>query len=53
LHIFTFVVFDGKGIECNIDCKIKYFHEEPGWRNWQTQRTQNLSVGFSLFPMSL
>jgi hypothetical protein len=41
LHSFTFVVLDGKGIEYKIDFKIKYFHEAPGWRNWQTQRTQN------------
>jgi hypothetical protein len=40
LHIFTFVVFDGKGIESNIDCKIKDLPSKPGWRNWQTQRTQ-------------
>ena len=26
--------------------KIKYFHEVPGWRNWQTQRTQKTLVGF-------
>ena len=25
-------------------CRIKYFHEVPGWRNWQTQRTQNPPV---------
>ena len=41
LHSFTIVVLDEKGRECEISCKIKHFHEVPGWRNWQTQRTQN------------
>jgi hypothetical protein len=41
LHSFTIVVLDEKDRECEIGCKIKHFHEVPGWRNWQTQRTQN------------
>src|SRR6201987_163264 len=40
-HSFTFAVVDEKDIECEIGCRIKHFHEVPGWRNWQTQRTQN------------
>jgi hypothetical protein len=44
LHSFTIVVLDEKDIECEISCKIKHFHEVPGWRNWQTQRTQNPPV---------
>src|ERR1700690_2160395 len=40
LHSFTIVVWDEKDIECEISCRIKHFYEEPGWRNWQTQRTQ-------------
>jgi hypothetical protein len=31
---------DEKDRECEIRCEIKHFHEAPGWRNWQTQRTQ-------------
>src|ERR1700684_2384207 len=41
LHSVTIAVLDEKDIECEISCKIKHFHEVPGWRNWQTQRTQN------------
>ena len=41
LHSFTFAVVDEKDIECEISCRIKHFHKVPGWRNWQTQRTQN------------
>ena len=44
LHSFTIVVLDDKDIECEISCKIKHLHEAPGWRNWQTQRTQNPPV---------
>ena len=40
-HSFTFAVVDEKDLECEIGCRIKHFHEVPGWRNWQTQRTQN------------
>ena len=28
-------------VKCEISCKSRHFHEVPGWRNWQTQRTQN------------
>jgi hypothetical protein len=55
LHSFTIVVLDDEDIECEIGCRIKHFNEVPGWRNWQTQRTQNppvlgtLQVRF-LFP---
>ena len=38
---FTIVVLDEEDIECEMSSKIKHFHEVPGWRNWQTQRTQN------------
>jgi hypothetical protein len=41
LHSCTFVILDEKGTEPLTDRKIKHFHEAPGWRNWQTQRTQN------------
>src|ERR1700747_3692928 len=41
LHSFTIVVLDEKDRQCEISCRIKHFHEVPGWRNWQTQRTQN------------
>ena len=44
LHSCTFVGLDEKGTESVIGCKIKHFHEVPGWRNWQTQRTQNPPV---------
>ena len=44
LHGFTFAVVDDEDIECEIRCKIKHVQEEPGWRNWQTQRTQNPPV---------
>ncbi len=40
-HSFTIYVLDEKDGECEISCRIKHFHEVPGWRNWQTQRTQN------------
>ena len=43
LHSFTIVVLDvldERDIECEICCRNKHFHEVPGWRNWQTQRTQ-------------
>ena len=43
-HSFTIYVWDKKDIECEISFRIKHFHEEPGWRNWQTQRTQNPPV---------
>ena len=55
LHSFTFVVFVHQR-DLVINClRNKHFHEVPGWRNWQTQRTQNppvlgtLQVRF-LFP---
>ena len=35
------VVLGGEGIEYEIVFKINSFHPQPGWRNWQTQRTQN------------
>jgi hypothetical protein len=41
LHTFTFAVVDEKDIECETSRRIRHFHEVPGWRNWQTQRTQN------------
>jgi hypothetical protein len=41
LHSFTFAVSDAREMECEIARKIKHFEVEPGWRNWQTQRTQN------------
>src|SRR6266853_6645052 len=41
LHSFTFVALEDEGIEYKIGCKIKHLQVEPGWRNWQTQRTQN------------
>src|ERR1700733_9782720 len=41
LHSFTIFVLDDEDIECEICCKIRHFHGVPGWRNWQTQRTQN------------
>src|SRR3984957_12045841 len=41
LHSFTFAAANEKDVRCEISCKIKHFHEAPGWRNWQTQRTQN------------
>jgi hypothetical protein len=31
---------DDKDIECETRRRIKHFQEVPGWRNWQTQRTQ-------------
>src|ERR1700678_4854050 len=45
----TFVVFDEKGIQSQDEKgiqsqtgrKTKHLQVEPGWRNWQTQRTQN------------
>jgi hypothetical protein len=40
LRSFTIVVLDEKDIKCEISCKIRHFHDKPGWRNWQTQRTQ-------------
>jgi hypothetical protein len=40
-YSFTFAVVDEQDRRCEISCKIKHFHEVPGWRNWQTQRTQN------------
>ena len=40
-HSFTIYVLDEKDIECEISFRIKHFLEEPGWGNWQTQRTQN------------
>ena len=40
-HSFTIYVLDEKDIEFEISFRIKHFHEVPGWRNWQTQRTQN------------
>jgi hypothetical protein len=43
-HSFTIYVLDEKDIECEISFRIKHFLEEPGWRNWQTQRTQNPPV---------
>jgi len=47
LHSFTIVVWDEKDIECEISCRIKHFHEAPGWRNWQTQRTQKRTPAIS------
>ena len=44
LHSFTIVVLGEKDIECETSCRFKHFHEVPGWRNWQTQRTQNPPV---------
>ena len=41
LHSYTLFVLGLQMLECNIGRKIKHFHEEPGWRNRQTQRTQN------------
>src|SRR5262249_35520078 len=29
---------------CKTGCRIKLLREQPGWRNWQTQRTQNPPV---------
>ncbi len=43
-HSFTIYVLDEKDIECEISFRIKHFLEAPGWRNWQTQRTQNPPV---------
>jgi hypothetical protein len=28
----------------SIAFKIKHFHDKPGWRNWQTQRTQKCAA---------
>jgi hypothetical protein len=44
LHSFTLAVVDNEDIAEEISNKISHFHEEPGWRNWQTQRTQNPPV---------
>jgi hypothetical protein len=41
LHSLTSVVWNGNEVKREISCRIKHFHEVPGWRNWQTQRTQN------------
>src|SRR5258708_2252151 len=41
LHSFTFVILDDEGKEYKIVSKIKHLPSTPGWRNWQTQRTQN------------
>jgi hypothetical protein len=41
LHSFTFVALDDKGVECETCFIIMHLRVEPGWRNWQTQRTQN------------
>ena len=32
---------DEKGTEPTTGFKVRHLHVEPGWRNWQTQRTQN------------
>ena len=47
LHSFTFVAWDGNEVEREISCIIKHFHEVPGWRNWQRQRTQDQACFFS------
>jgi hypothetical protein len=40
LHRFTFAVLNEKEMECETVFRNKHFHGVPGWRNWQTQRTQ-------------
>jgi hypothetical protein len=44
LRGFTFAVSETKEQKQRSGRKINYFHESPGWRNWQTQRTQNPPV---------
>ena len=44
LHSFTIVVLGEKDIECETCFRFKHFNEEPGWRNWQTQRTQKRTL---------
>jgi hypothetical protein len=38
------VILDEKGTESQTGRKIRHLQVEPGWRNWQTQRTQNPPV---------
>ena len=41
LHSYTFLLVSDKRTEYDIYFVIRHLQEAPGWRNWQTQRTQN------------